>query len=214
MYKQNHVVVLLHGLGRDRQIMARLEKALSHAGFTPYNLEYTSTEHSIHEIAVDVANQINQRYPNYHVALVGHSLGGLVIRAMLAENRIPHVDRVVMLGTPNKGSEVATFLKRFRWYQKAFGKPGHELSTDDDGIYHQLPQRIDVPCAIIAGSLSLEPWLSWTLIPGTDDGKVSLESTKLAGSIEHTVVPVSHARLPRSPRVIQKVIAFLKTGHC
>jgi pimeloyl-ACP methyl ester carboxylesterase len=38
------------------------------------------------------------------LAIVAHSMGGLVARAALAHAHLPHVQRVVLLGTPNAGS--------------------------------------------------------------------------------------------------------------
>ena len=41
------------------------------------------------------------------VHLVGHSFGGLVIRAYLAANKAERVGRCVLIGTPNRGARLA-----------------------------------------------------------------------------------------------------------
>ncbi|KJV53803.1 hypothetical protein OTSGILL_0508 [Orientia tsutsugamushi str. Gilliam] len=51
------------------------------------------------------------------ISFVGVSMGGLVIRAYLHKYKIPNLGKVVLIGTPNKGSEVADYLKNNKLYK-------------------------------------------------------------------------------------------------
>ena len=51
-------------------------------------------------------------------------MGGLVIRALLNRYRPDNLGRVVQIGTPNHGSEVADFLKNDWLYRLFFGPAG------------------------------------------------------------------------------------------
>ena len=49
-------------------------------------------------------------------------MGGLVIRAYLNKYKVPNLGKVVMVGTPNNGSEVADFLISNPLYKKLWTK--------------------------------------------------------------------------------------------
>jgi hypothetical protein len=51
------------------------------------------------------------------------------------------------------------------------------------------------------------------LLPGENDGSVSVASTRLAGATGFLTVPHSHTFIMRSRRVHDEVIGFLRTGR-
>jgi hypothetical protein len=50
------------------------------------------------------------------------------------------------------------------------------------------------------------------MIAGRDDGKVSVERTKVTGMKEHLLVHASHPYLMKNKVVIENTVRFLKTG--
>jgi hypothetical protein len=50
------------------------------------------------------------------------------------------------------------------------------------------------------------------VLPNPDDGRVSVEDTKLEGMTDFVVVEHSHAFMMRMQRTIDLTIAFLKNG--
>jgi len=207
-------VILLHGLCRTSRSMVPMERALAKSGYQVLNVDYPSRSGSIEKLSDDAIGQaINdcQRHGAVAIHFVTHSFGGILVRSYLARHTIPNLGRVVMLGPPNQGSEVVDKLGSFWFFKKINGPAGSELGTDKNSMPNQLgPANF---CAgVIAGNRSIN-WINSLLIPGRDDGKVSVERTRLAGMTDHIVVRAAHPFLMRNRTAIQQTIHFLRTGQ-
>lgn len=212
MTTQASCVVLLHGLARSTNSMNNMEKALTENGFTVINLGYPSREHPIETLAELAIKPALTKCPqDTRVNFVTHSLGGILVRQYLSKYDIKNLDRVVMLGPPNKGSEVVDKLKNFIGFQFMNGDAGMQLGTGKLSIPKSLGHaNFDV--GIIAGTKSIN-WILSSLIPNTDDGKVSIESTKLEGMSDHIEMPVTHPFMMKNKEVIDQVINYLNVGN-
>lgn len=119
--------------------------------------------------------------------------------------------RVVMLSPPNKGSQVADFLRDWSLFKLLMGPSGQEIGTGPGSIPNKLgPVAFEL--GVITGDVSFNPFTS-LLIPGPDDGKVSVENARVKGMKDFIVMPHSHTFIMNSPEVIDQVILFLQTGH-
>jgi alpha-beta hydrolase superfamily lysophospholipase len=205
-------VVLLHGIARTSRSLRKLERALQGEGFATLNLDYASRKKPIEVLAADIHPHIEEFENNSGgpIHFVGHSMGGLLARLYIASYRPARLARVVMLGTPNGGSEVADLLKRLALYRAFYGPAGQQLSTDQAPALARSP---DYPVGVIAGCRSLDPIASAFILPRPNDGRVSVERSKLEGMTDHVIVRASHTGLPGHPIVIGQTIAFLRAGH-
>lgn len=204
-------VLVLHGIVRSSKSIYRVTEHLRNEGYTAFPVEYPSTQISIPEAAEQLNSIIENLEGIERLHLVGHSMGGLVIRAWFAQHRDPRIGRVVMLGTPNYGAEMADLFERNLLFRVVFGPAGRQLVTSDSGLIPQLPIP---PCefAVIAGGLG--DGQGWNpLIPGDDDGTVAVRSVRLAGAADASVVPKLHHALLGDPGVSQQVVSFLKTAR-
>lgn len=211
--KQEYVI-LLHGMGRTRHSMAPLQKFLEKSGYHTVNLGYPSTSKSVPKIAAEHLQPAVEKCLQdgaVKVHLVTHSLGGIVVRQFLQNNQIPAGSRVVMLAPPNQGSEVTDTLKNFRLYRWLTGPAGQSLGTGPHTLPNTL-REIDIQVGIIAGDKSINPIFS-TLIPGQDDGKVSVRSTKMAGMTDFIVIGSTHTFIMRDKNVLSQVKNFLSHGR-
>lgn len=208
---RNETVILLHGIAKSSAHMTPLERALTREGYTVLNVDYPSTTQTLEELTTTVQAEINQRLnPSDTVHFVGYSMGGLLTRLILAENRPTHLGYVVTLGTPHQGSEVSDTLRDVPLYQWIFGPAGQQLVTDDTGIHNRLPP-VNYPLGAIAGDKSIDP-ISSAIIPGEDDGKVSITSALPKDAVATVILPVHHLNFPNDDTVHAYVIRFLETG--
>ncbi|PIE43785.1 MAG: alpha/beta hydrolase [Gammaproteobacteria bacterium] len=209
--RPGEVVVLLHGLARTRNSLRILEFRLKREGFNTINLSYPSTKKTIEILASEtIARALSLCPGGVRIHFVTHSMGGLLIRYYLLNHSIGSLGRVVMLGPPNQGSEVVDRLKDMPGFKLINGKAGVQLGTDANSLPAQLGP-VDFELGVIAGSRSISCILS-SLLPAQNDGKVSVDSTKVAGMKDHLVLPVTHTFMMNSRVVAAQVSHFLKTG--
>ena len=208
-------VVLLHGLGRTSRAMLLLEADLVAAGYRVENLGYdtrsTTPQAAAGQLAARIEDCCSQRHAPVH--FVGHSLGGLMVRAVLDQTRPRQLGRVVLIGTPNRGSELADADAHPDWLECALEKVGpaaRSLGTGPDGFAASLPPP-DYEVGVIAGTRSSALAGHWLPVP--NDGLVSLASARLPGAVDEITFDVGHARLRGDPRVAQQTLAFLAKGN-
>lgn len=110
-------VLLLCGWGGTRHTMALLEERLDRDGFAPYVFPLGGALRRFNTRGVDALAVKLERHlqslemgmPGLRVAVVGHSMGGLIGRYLVAKlggSRFVHT--LVTLGTPHRGSPMAT----------------------------------------------------------------------------------------------------------
>jgi triacylglycerol lipase len=189
----NECVVLLHGLNRSARAMNEMAEALQKGGYSTANTDYCR------ETGADT------------IHFVTHSMGGILLRYRQQQDPIPELGRVVMLGPPNRGSEIVDEFRDWGGATEIItGPAGMQLGTGEDGVPAGLGP-VDFELGIIAGVGSINPWLS-AVLPGYDDGTVTVESTRLPGMTDFMIVDSSHSFLMNSQTVIRNTIAFLQTG--
>jgi hypothetical protein len=210
---ENEYVVLLHGLGRTTSSMRKLEKLLLSRGYETINFGYPSRREPIERIAgvhIPAALAQCRRVSASKIHFVTHSLGGIILRQYLQANSLPEGSRIVMLAPPNRGSEAVDYLKKFFFFRWLTGPAGQQMGTDPESLPNSL-KPIGADIGIISGNRSLNPFFS-ALIPGPDDGRVSVERAKLEEMADFLVVPSSHTFIMKNPTVIKQVLHFLEHG--
>jgi len=207
-------VILLHGMARTAGSMNKMEQSLEDRGYAVANIDYPSRDHKI-EILAPLAVELGLhecRSMGDFKALhfVTHSLGGILVRYYLSEHEVGNLGRVVMLGPPNQGSHAADVMQDLPGFDWLNGPAGSQLGKGPDSIPLQLgPANFDL--GVIAGDRSIDPITS-AVLDNPDDGRVSVEDTKLEGMLDFRVVGTSHAFIMANTEVIGLVASFLDHG--
>ena len=206
-------VVVVHGLGRTPASMAVLEYRLKTAGFRVVSFGYPSTSEPIEELierlAAEVTRCCDTRRQSVH--FVTHSMGGVLVRSYLDQESGEHRGRVVMLSPPSRGSELIDAFGDSPLLRIVLGPSGAALGTDSAAVANRLgPVLFDL--GIMTGDRSLNPFASW-LIPGPDDGKVSVDRARADGAAGFLVLPATHTFIMNREDVAEETIHFLRNGR-
>jgi pimeloyl-ACP methyl ester carboxylesterase len=190
------LVVLVHGMGRSPASMWLLARRLEADGYRVLNFGYPSTRGTVAELGARLARRAEQRTgraPRVH--FIGHSLGTVIIRSMLAQDPPENMGRVVMLAPPNQGSSAAD-----RWapHLGSVMPAIRELRTTPESTARTLalPEGVDVG-----------------IIAGARDRKVRVAETYLPGARDHVVVNGFHSFLMNRTDVHLLIVRFLRQGR-
>lgn len=207
-------IVLLHGIARRSGSLATLENALQADGYRTLNLDYPARSHCIEEIVAFMQEPVARFGIELDGALhfVTHSMGGLVARAYINRHRPDRLGHVVMLAPPNEGSEIADLLGNNRLYRAFFGPAGSELGKARPEVLCEILGEVDYPLGVIAGDRSFYP-LGSLMLPGANDGRVSVERTRVAGMADHITIHSTHPLIMRNREAIAQTRHFLKHGR-
>jgi len=206
------VVVLLHGLAATAETMGQIHSSLENEGYRVINIDYPTTQHSLEELTLPIRDLItDETQPTDRIHFVTHSMGGILVRLIQRDHPLKNIGRTVMISPPNQGSEAVNLFGDLDLVAATFGPAAMSLAAGDNHFLQSLPPA-DFEVGVIAGSQGIDIVMS-SVIPGPDDGVVSVASTRLPGMSDFTIVHASHPLIVFDREAIKQTVAFLKTGE-
>lgn len=203
---EREAVVLLHGLGRTPVSMLWLGRRLAKLGFEIRTFGYVAASgETIDAMAARLKRAILERVEARRYHLVGHSLGGIIIRAGFRTPWPPELGRVVMLAPPNQPPQLARMVGDNALFRVLTGRAGASLA--DEAFYADLP-RPTVEFGVIAGTSGQK-----MTFDEPNDGIVSVAGTRLEGMADFLEVPRVHTFIMNAPEVAMATAAFLRCGR-
>lgn len=206
-------ILLVHGLGRTPLSMFRLAAVLRRAGHRTRFFGYCCSVESVARIRqrlVWLLQSLARR--SAAVGLIGHSLGGLLLRVAVADVPELNVHRLVCLGTPQVPPRMAWWV--WRWFppfRMWAGDCGRWLITPERMA--QLPHLEQVPFTLVAGTAGpRHRWLP--LGEAENDLIVTVDECRLPG-VEPVCVPAWHGFLMDHPAVQRLILTMMTkaTSH-
>jgi len=218
MSNEQPQIILLHGLGRLPASMGRLAKAFKGAGYRVFNPGYNGIFGDYKGILKSLDQRINEWMDaDKTVHFVGHSFGGILIRGLLASNPQWETGRCVMLGTPNKGTETASYMTSHWLFKYLVPNVTDDLIPDSE-LLQSLPEP-KIETGIIAGNVAYSFIIpvSWFYNKATEnapgDGVVEIENTRLNSDIDFKLMPLHHSFMTRNKQLIEQVLHFIEKGE-
>jgi len=196
-------IIILHGLYMHGMVMQPLSRKLRSFGYRTKVLTYNSVAINQHRLFNMIDNALSPTMPNI---LVGHSLGGLVIKQYL-HSRQPSTDKVshvVTIGTPIRGASIVTRLQSLGMGTLLGNSPLFGLQEHHDQWHY--PQKL----GSIAGTLPIGARALLLMDRrAPSDGTVTVEETKIEGMSDHIQVPKTHTSLIYSAFVPEQIDYFV-----
>lgn len=199
---------LIHGIFMHGYAMQYMERKLKQRGYEVYSFSYRSVRRSLAgnaQLLLDFVQKNSHSGDICH--FVGHSLGGLLIRQAYALSPQYFTGRIVTLGTPHNGSEVA----------RRVVNDLHEMiigGAFDEALDGQLPPWPgQVELGSIAGDKCIGLGTVFESLEKPNDGTVTVRETQLSQQSDHIVLPLSHTAMVYSLRAVKQVDYFLCHGY-
>ena len=201
-------VVVVHGLWMIGSVMGMIRRRLQPHGFDVATFGYASIRQGLEANAARLAGFI-ANVPGDTVHLLGHSLGCVVIRALLEWHPLDRPGRVVCLGPPFAGSVTAERVARLPGGSHLLGRSMRGLIAR--GGFRSAPAGREI--GIIAGCIGMGLGRLFGRFDGPNDGMVTVEETRLEGAADHIVLPVAHTALLWSREVERQAEHFMHFGR-
>jgi triacylglycerol lipase len=205
-------VILVHGLGLQPKALRAIARTLTSHGYRTHDFFYNSLQSTLTEAAdqlYTVYCSVAESASTIH--FVTHSMGGIVLRRLLARAPLPKLDRIAMTGPPNRGSVVARRLLAHPLLATAIGPAAQELR--DPAYLSTVCALPTTPVLVIAGTRGQDlrnpvSLLSRTFLDQPSDGTVTIEETQLPQMARFVEVDECHTWLPSHPQTLREIAAF------
>lgn len=185
-----------------------LRARVARAGFRAVRFRYRSVTRPIAENAARLAEFTRAQGPG-PVHFVCHSLGGLVVLRMLRDHPELPAGRVVLIGSPVRGSGVAAQLVARNAMRWVIGR-----AADEALVPGGPPDwRVRHAVGLIVGTQPVGIGRLLGGVDGVNDGTVSAAETRLEGAADRVELPHTHTTLLFSRRTARQVVAFLEHGR-
>jgi len=156
-------VLLVHGYVCNHRVWDKMALALQQAGHPVLAIDLEPLFTSIDDYAPLIeqsVRRLQQQSGVQKVALLGHSMGGLAIRAWIRTYGTECVAQIITLGTPHQGTQLASFaltpnVAQMAWHSewlqallaqedRAMRRLLHiALTVHDNIVYNQRAQVLD-----------------------------------------------------------------------
>lgn len=202
---KNESVVFIHGIWMKGFELLYLSWKIKKSGYKTYHFQYPS----LFKTPAQNAERLNRFLTSINepvIHLVAHSLGGIVVLHLLSQHKQSKLGKVIMLGTPIKGSAAAKNINQRWWLKWLLGK------SRVQGLLGDIASCSgEQEIYMIAGNkgIGMGKVLAYRAMQKESDGTVNLDETLAPYITQHTIVPYSHFTMLWSNKVAQIIIECL-----
>lgn len=191
-------VLLVHGLWRTPLSFLSLVHRLRAWGHRPEQFGYAAIAQRYDAIVDRLVRRLERLAAHgAPYAVIGHSLGGVLLRSAVPRISGPPPEHLVMLGTPNRPPRLARRLGVHWVYRRLMGECGVNLTSED--FYAALPAPI-IPYTIVAGTAGPRGrWSPFGHEP--NDGIVAVSETPVRDDDAVVLLPATHTFMMSNPDV-------------
>lgn len=197
-------IIILHGLYMHGLVMQPLSHKLRKLGYQTQVLTYNTVAIDKQRVFEKIDSALDANQTN---VLVGHSLGGLIIKAYLNDRQpnLKSISHVVAIGSPIRGASIVERMQQLGIGGMLGNSPLHGLNLHDD--LWDFKQKL----GCIAGTIPLGARALFGMDQSMlSDGTVTVEETKIEGMTDHILSPSTHTSLIYNSFVPKQIDYFIK----
>ena len=188
---------MVHGLWRTPLSFLLLVRRLRAWGYPTEQFGYVAVAQRYDAIVQRLVDRLERLAAAGPYAVIGHSLGGVLLRSAIPRVTGPAPRHLVMLGTPNRPPRIARRLGVHRTYRWLMGESGVNLSNS--AFYDGLPTP-QVAYTSVAGTAG--PRGRWSPFgEEPNDGIVTVRETQLQDEDPVSLVHATHTFMMNHARV-------------
>ena len=207
-------VILIHGYASPSLLMYPINRCLLGNHYHTTNFRYDSFNEELDAVGKRLYLELKKEAVD-SVSFVTHSMGALVLRAMLQFSQkdpsFPCINRIVMIAPPNKGAEIADFFSSFSSLKRFLGPNVELMRTDSASYANRLPVPVQAQIGIIIGVKG--DGLGYNRgIRGDNDGLLSPAKAFLGIERDAVILRCEHTMLTQTKQVRSLVVEFLQSG--
>ncbi|MCL2193539.1 MAG: alpha/beta fold hydrolase [Treponema sp.] len=208
MALDNQITILSHGFNKSHDDMSYLSDGLNKHGVNNFAVNLPITFKSLDDCLGPLDLQICDIIKKYEaINFVGHSMGGLIIRAYINKFEPANVGRCVFIATPHHGSHLAKVSGHIPFYNDIF-KPLKSLQPSAENKY-LLKSNIEI--GLIAGSRN-NTIFGKIFLSAESDGRVEISSALSGDAKDAIVLPYGHKEIHHKEETLMQVRNFLWHG--
>ncbi|SHF82565.1 PGAP1-like protein [Vibrio gazogenes DSM 21264] len=201
--KESMKIILLHGLYMHGIALQPLRQRLNQLGYTTEVLSYNTVAIDDEKLFSNIDAALDETQTNI---LVGHSLGGLMIKNYLASRQPPttQISHVVTIGSPLQGASIISKIQAMGFGMILGNAPNYGLQQHQDEW--RFPQKL----GSIAGTVAfgIRPMLFGN--DSASDGTVTVEETKIPGMTDHLEIRYAHTTMLYSQTLASQIDGFIR----
>lgn len=196
-------IVLIHGMGRTPASMLILKRRLAQLGHQTHLFGYAAWAENLDGVSARLARRIAQVAGTRPYAVIGHSLGSVILRRTLRELTANSPRHCFFLAPPMRACKAARFFSRYRLYRALTGEMGGLLA--DEAFMQSLP--LPPNTVIYAGTGG--PRAGWLPFGNqANDGILALDEVASDGG-ERVEIVASHTFIMNSRAVFDDIVRRL-----
>ena len=198
-------IVILHGLYMHGVFMLPLSQRLGKLGYKTKVVSYNTVVINQEEVFAEIDQALEEKGN----VLLGHSLGGLMIKRYLASRQPSKekISHVIVLASPIKGASIAERIKGLGLGVMLGNAGEHGLMLHEDKW--EYPQLLGSISGTIPGGFR-------PILLGAEhisDGTVTVDETKIEGMTDHVETSNTHSSILFSHQAIDEIDHFIKHNH-
>lgn len=217
------IVILLHGIYGKNTDMSHIAKRLEAQGYYGINVQYPTADDTIQVMTekyiapeirktVEKAEKINARrrennQKELKINFVVHSMGSVVLRHYLKENRLENLGKTVFISPPTHGTHLSD-IALARWLKWMLGPAVEQISTKSGSFVNSLGEP-DYMCYVMIGNKTNNPLYSM-IIKGKDDGMVPVSTAEIENCRFKIIEKTSHTSILKNEATLKEIIEFFE----